>query len=100
MSICGAKSPSHGPYGSVWLCHELGWHARHRYRNYTWGRVPHVWRIRSLWGTWRTNRRLVSYQQPGDPKPGLLRYDGVLFPRRFDPLPNDQLAVRMAREAR
>lgn len=98
--ICGATSPSFGPYGPTWMCHEVGWHRRHRHRNYTWPRVPQVWRVAGLLRTWDANKRLLKGWCPGTPPPGLLRYRGVLFPRRFEPLSNDELSVRMKREVR
>lgn len=87
--ICNNPLKRYGPYGdSDWACERPKWHAgRHRFRNYTWGRIPHLWRVRRLWRTRKTNQRLLSYRKPGQKLPGLLRYRPVLFPSRFDPLP-------------
>lgn len=97
---CRMRLKSLGPYGTTWPCGEPRWHlGRHRHRNYTWSRLPQVWQAVALTRTWKANRRLKSYRQPGDPKPGLLRYQRVLHPTRFDPLPTAELSRRLAAEA-
>lgn len=95
---CRHRLRTLGAYGQTWPCNEPRGHAgRHRFRNYTWPRVPQVWRVRSLLRTWKANRRLRGQ---GANATGLLRYQAVLFPRRFDPLPTAELSARLAKEAR
>lgn len=95
---CRHRLPSYGPYGGTWPCNEpRGHQGRHRFRNYTWPRVPRVWHLRALARTWRTNRKLRG---GGADRHGLMRYRAVLFPQRFDPLPTAELSARLAREAR
>jgi len=82
---CGHELPTHGPYGQAWACAEVGRHRRHRFRNYTWPRVPQVWNLRGLVSTWQANRKLR--RMGASRHDGLMRYRAVLYPKRFDPLP-------------
>lgn len=85
---CRHRLRSHGPYGPTWPCNEPRGHlGSHRFRNYTWPRVPHVWRLKALWATWKCNRRLLNGHRPEMPQPGLMRFQAVLHPKRFDPVP-------------
>jgi hypothetical protein len=86
---CRHRLRSHGPYGPTWPCNEPRWHlGRHRFRNYTWPRIPHVWRVKALSETWRANRRLRGMGATGGD--GLMRLQAVLYPKRFDPLPGGE----------
>lgn len=81
---CGHE-PRRSQYGPSWPCTRTRWHGgRHRFRNYTWSRVPHAWRVKALWATWKTNQRLRGMGATGN---GLLPYAAVLYPSRFEPLP-------------
>lgn len=96
---CKMRLKTHGPYGAAWPCGEPRWHlSRHRHRNYTWPRLPRVWRLVNLVRTWQANRWLRD--MGASRHDGLMRYQAVLFPRRFDPLPTAQLSRRLADEAR
>ena len=81
---CRHEHPGFGPYEASWPCQQTGWHTRHRFHNYTWLRIPSVWRVPMLFKTWRTNLRLTRMGATRDD--GLMRYSGVLYPKRFDPL--------------
>lgn len=79
MNTCGfVPYPKSGAYGD-WACERSRGHlGRHRFRNYTIGRVPRAWHLRSVWRGWRFDVRHGS-------APGMLRR--ALFPSAYDPVP-------------
>jgi len=75
--------PGSGAYGH-WTCERPRIHlGRHRYRNYTIGRLPRVWRFRHLWTAFQLDRR-VRRLIPDKPGFG---YRKVLFPTKYEPVP-------------
>jgi len=78
---CGFRPfPGNGAYGD-WTCQRRRLHiGRHRFNNYTIARVPHIWRLRRLWGAFRTDRRLRRING----KPGF-GYRRALYPTRYEP---------------
>ena len=82
-SECGfVPYPGSGAYGD-WRCDRLNHHlGRHRFVNYTIGRVPRVWHVRSLWRSLRADRRLRS-MAPGKPGYG---YRRALYPSKYEPI--------------
>lgn len=72
-----------------WFCQRARGHlGRHRYNNYTAGRIPQVWRLRRLLGVYKTNQRLrrLNDVKPGETTIKTYSYRKVLFPVRFDPI--------------
>lgn len=80
-ATCGFRPfPGSGAYGH-WTCKRHRLHlGRHRFRNYTVGWVPRVWRLRRLWGAFQADRRLRRLRG----KPGF-GYRRALFPTRYEP---------------
>lgn len=79
--------PGNGAYGH-WLCGRRRFHlGRHRFGNYTIGRVPRVWRLRRLRGSLRADRRIRHLNRvSGRPaKPGY-GYRQALFPTKYEPV--------------
>ena len=79
---CGfVPFPGSGAYGH-WACQRPAWHlGRHRFHNYTVSRIPRIWRVKRLWGSFKVDRRLRRLA-PGKPGYG---YRRALFPTRYDP---------------
>jgi len=74
--------PGNGAYGH-WTCERRRFHfGRHRFRNYTIGQVPRIWRLRRVWGAFQADRRLRRIV-PGKPDLG---YRRALFPTRYEPV--------------
>lgn len=81
---CGHR-PRCSAFGPSWPCTSRRWHlGRHRFRNYTWSRIPRFWRVAALRDVYQTNQRLRSM---GAGRDGLLPFQAVLYPARFEPLP-------------
>lgn len=73
--------PGSGAYGH-WTCDRPQRHlGRHRFNNYTIGRIPRVWHVRRLLAAFRTDRRVrrVTSGKAG------YGYRRALFPTRYDP---------------
>lgn len=85
---CGfVPFPGSGAYGH-WTC-ELRRHhrGRHRFVNYTIARIPRVWHLKRLWGSFKADRRLRHLNRvSGLPaKPGY-GYRRALFPTKYEPV--------------
>lgn len=84
--VCGfVPYPNSGAYGH-WTCqrerHHLG---RHRFNNYTIGRIPRVWRLRRLWGAFQADRRIKGINALSrDNKLAGYGYRRTLFPAKYD----------------
>lgn len=86
MKTCNfSPYPGSGAYGH-WICDKDRFHfSAHRFINYTIPRVPHFWRVRSLWRSARTTRRLRRIDKPGYTTPYDFRR--VLYPATYKPVP-------------
>jgi len=82
VSVCGFRPfPGNGAYGH-WTCRRRRFHlGRHQSINYTYPRIPRVWRLRRLWGSFQADRRIM---QISNGKSGF-GYRRALFPTRYDP---------------
>lgn len=83
MTLCDFRPfPGSGAYGH-WTCTRRWWHVgRHRTGNYTYPRLPRVWRLRRLWGSFRTDQRI---RRLNNGKRGF-GYRRALFPTRYEPV--------------
>lgn len=73
--------PGSGAYGD-WRCERRRFHlGRHRFVNYTIGRIPRVWHVRRLWGSFRADRRLRAMKGKGG-----YGYRRALFPAKYEPI--------------
>lgn len=81
-AVCGFRPfPGNGAYGH-WTCERRRRHfGRHRFRNYTIGRLPRIWRVRRLWAAHQTDRRIRSISRG---KPGF-GYRRTLYPTKYEP---------------
>jgi hypothetical protein len=72
IDVCGFRPfPGSGAYGH-WACERPRIHlGRHRFRNYTIGRIPRIWRLRQLWASFKSDRG----------------YRRDLFPTKYEPVP-------------
>lgn len=77
---CGFRPfPGNGAYGH-WTCQRPRFHlGRHRFCNYTVPRIPRVWRLRRLWGSFQFDRRRHLRGKPG------FGYRRDLFPTTYSP---------------
>ena len=82
MILCDFRPyPDNGAYGH-WTCTRPRRHlGRHRFNNYTVSRIPRVWRLRRLWGSFQADRRL---RRLNNGKRGY-DYRRALFPARYEP---------------
>lgn len=80
---CGFRPfPNNGAYGH-WTCERQRFHlGRHRFRNYTIGRVPRVWHPRRLWRSFQLDRRLRHNM----PEKSGYGYRRALFPTKYEPI--------------
>jgi hypothetical protein len=80
VTVCGFRPfPGNGAYGD-WTCERTALHlGPHRFRNYTIARIPRVWRVRRLWGSYKADRRLHRLGA------GSFGYRRALFPTKYEP---------------
>lgn len=94
--VCGKRMWSY----DHWSCGRRRRHlGGHRFNNYVGARFPRFWRVKALVRTYKTNRRLASYNTGSAKEPRLFRYRQVLFPDFYRPVPVERRSPAVERRS-